>query len=75
MLASQYGRYGYRRITALLQRAGWRIHYNTIRPHSSLGYRPAAPEAWLTSTTGMEKWKPLRAPLFSPPTAAICTQR
>ena len=22
-LASQYGRYGYRRITALLQRAGW----------------------------------------------------
>ena len=24
-LASQYGRYGYRRITALLQRAGWRV--------------------------------------------------
>jgi len=22
----------------------WRIHYNTIRPHSSLGYRPPAPE-------------------------------
>ena len=21
----------------------WRIHYNTIRPHSSLGYRPPAP--------------------------------
>lgn len=89
-LAKQYGRYGYRRITALLQRAGWRVgkdrveriwrreglkippkhkplgrlcefmngeifysikelrvlaecwrvHYNTIRPHSSLGYRP-----------------------------------
>jgi putative transposase len=24
----------------------WRIHYNTQRPHSSLGYRPPAPEAW-----------------------------
>ena len=24
---------------------GWRREYNTIRPHSSLGYRPPAPEA------------------------------
>lgn len=23
----------------------WRHHYNTIRPHSALGYRPPAPEA------------------------------
>jgi putative transposase len=23
----------------------WRIHYNTVRPHSALGYRPPAPEA------------------------------
>jgi len=22
----------------------WRRHYNMIRPHSSLGYRPPAPE-------------------------------
>ncbi|HYJ44412.1 MAG TPA: transposase, partial [Xanthobacteraceae bacterium] len=22
----------------------WRRHYNTIRPHSSFGYRPPAPE-------------------------------
>ena len=22
----------------------WRRHYNTIRPHSSLGYRPPAPQ-------------------------------
>jgi len=22
----------------------WRIHYNTIRPHSSLGYQPPAPQ-------------------------------
>jgi hypothetical protein len=24
----------------------WRIYYNTKRPHSSLGYKPPAPEAW-----------------------------
>jgi transposase InsO family protein len=27
----------------------WRQEYNTIRPHSALGYRPPAPEAWLPS--------------------------
>jgi putative transposase len=25
----------------------WRVHYNTQRPHSALGYRPPAPEATL----------------------------
>jgi hypothetical protein len=25
----------------------WRQEYNTVRPHSSLGYRPPAPEAVL----------------------------
>jgi transposase InsO family protein len=24
----------------------WRSHYNTVRPHSSLGYRPPAPQAF-----------------------------
>ena len=23
----------------------WRKHYNTVRPHSALGYRPPAPQA------------------------------
>lgn len=95
-LALQYGRYGYRRITVMLQWItivgartayimpgspwengycesfnsklrdellngeifytlkeaqivieGWRQHYNTVRPHSSLGYKPPAPEAIL----------------------------
>ena len=23
----------------------WRVHYNTVRPHSALGYRPPAPES------------------------------
>ena len=27
----------------------WKQHYNTIRPHSSLGYRPPAPETILSS--------------------------
>lgn len=30
----------------------WRVHYNTIRPHSSLDYRPPATEAWLTNNMG-----------------------
>jgi transposase InsO family protein len=25
----------------------WRTHYNRIRPHSSLGYRPPAPETFI----------------------------
>ena len=24
----------------------WRQHYNTVRPHSSLGYQPPAPQAF-----------------------------
>jgi putative transposase len=27
--------------------ARWREEYNYVRPHSSLGYRPPAPQAWL----------------------------
>ena len=27
----------------------WRMEYNRVRPHSSLGYRPPAPEAILTT--------------------------
>ena len=26
---------------------GWRRHYNTVRPHESLGYRPPAPEVFV----------------------------
>ena len=29
-LASEYGRYGYRRITALLRRDGWRVNHNRV---------------------------------------------
>ena len=30
----------------------WRIHYNTKRPHSALGYRPPAPEAMVPMDPG-----------------------
>ena len=28
----------------------WRQHYNTVRPHSALGYRPPAPEVAMPGT-------------------------
>lgn len=27
----------------------WRNHYNTVRPHSALGYRPPAPLSWVAA--------------------------
>ena len=27
----------------------WRRHYNVVRPHTSLGYRPPAPEAVMSA--------------------------
>jgi putative transposase len=30
----------------------WRVQYNTVRPHSSLGYRPPAPQAILVKEMG-----------------------
>jgi putative transposase len=42
--------YSMKEIRVLAER--WRVHYNTVRPHSSLGYKPPAPAAWLTSTMG-----------------------
>jgi putative transposase len=44
----------------------WRRHYNTVRPHSSLGYRPPAPEAatppWLPSGSASLHLRPAMAP-------------
>ena len=37
--------YSLKEAKVLIER--WRQHYNTVRPHSSLGYRPPAPEAIL----------------------------
>ena len=50
----------------------WRRHYNAVRPHSSLGDRPPAPEAWMTNNKGHgEMETATRLPFSTPPTAAI----
>jgi transposase InsO family protein len=36
--------YSLRELRVLAER--WRVHYNTIRPDSLLGYRSPAPETW-----------------------------
>jgi putative transposase len=41
--------YSMKELRVLAER--WRVHYNTVRPHSSLGYKPRAPEAWLTEAS------------------------
>ena len=33
----------------------WRKHYNTIRPHSSLGYRPPAPQTFAPVTNHLDE--------------------
>ena len=33
----------------------WRNHYNTIRPHSSLGYRPPAPQTSTGSSIDLDR--------------------
>jgi hypothetical protein len=42
----------------------WRRHYNTVRPHSSLGYRPPAPETatppYPASSTAIRAVEPRR---------------
>ncbi len=35
--------YSLKEAQVLIER--WRHHYNTVRPHSALGYRPPAPQA------------------------------
>jgi putative transposase len=36
----------------------WRVHYNTVRPHSSLGYRPPAPEVGVADVPIMPCGRP-----------------
>jgi putative transposase len=38
---------------------GWRRHYNTVRPHSSLNYQPPAPEVMLWPTRPALAAKPI----------------
>jgi len=40
----------------------WRRHYNTIRPHASLGYKPPAPEVFLPAFAAWPAALPRPAP-------------
>jgi len=40
----------------------WRRHYNTVRPHASLGYRPPAPEVLIPALTAWPAPPPRPAP-------------
>ncbi len=42
----------------------WRRHYNTVRPHGALGYRPPAPEVFMPASTG---WPAVLARSTTPP--------
>jgi putative transposase len=42
--------YSMKEVRVLAER--WRVHYNTVRPHSSLGYRPPAPQTWVAKSLG-----------------------
>ena len=48
--------YTLREAKVLIER--WRRHYNTIRPHGSLGYRPPAPETMAVDETAGAERKP-----------------
>ena len=58
--------YSMKEIRVLAER--WRVHYNTVRPHSSLGYRPPAPAAWAPTNLGYgEVESKVRFPLLHTP--------
>jgi putative transposase len=48
----------------------WRRHYNTVRPHGSLGYRPPAPEVFVPALA----W-PAAQPRPAPPAMLTVAQR
>ena len=47
----------------------WRRHYNTVRPHSSLGYKPPAPEvlSWPASPASLPGARPAISTLVEQP--------
>jgi transposase InsO family protein len=47
---------------------GWRQHYNTVRPHSSLGYKPPAPSAVIWPTALSEPATPVTPIVADKPT-------
>src|SRR5215211_1730988 len=49
----------------------WRCHYNSVRPHASLGYRPPAPEVFVPAFAA---W-PVAPPRPAPPARRPVLQR
>jgi transposase InsO family protein len=47
----------------------WRRHYNTIRPHASLGYRPPAPEVFVPAFAAWPSARNQTAPTATLPLA------
>lgn len=48
----------------------WRRHYNAVRPHQSLGYRPPAPEMVVPALTAWPSTPPRSAPPATLPLAS-----
>ena len=51
----------------------WRRHYNSVRPHASLGYRPPAPEVFMPAVSSWpaapsRPAPPARSPVAQRPT-------
>jgi putative transposase len=40
----------------------WRCHYNRVRPHASIGYRPPAPEVFVPALAAWPATPPRPAP-------------
>ena len=60
-------------VTEVIVIESWRRHYNTVRPHASLGYRPPAPEVFvpgLAARPATQRWpaSPTALPLAQRPT-------
>jgi len=47
----------------------WRRHYNAVRPHASLGYRPPAPEVFVPALAAWPSAPPQTAPTATLPLA------
>ena len=61
--------YSLKEVQVLAER--WRVHYNTIRPHSSLGYHSPAPEAWVPDNNLMGRGEPPSGSYLNTPKAAL----
>ena len=50
----------------------WRRHYNAVRPHESLGYRPPAPEVFVPALAAWPSTRLGSAPTATLPSSSTC---